>query len=151
MNILESLKQVRRREAALLKELDRQRGNKRFLCGCGKRHSIKDCVAIQTHWYTSPSGCNEGDYWNTGEIQIVCPVTDNKNRILFRDHPDWSLRKHYDYSAAMQFSSLYPKLFKEIIQDYDKDKRPWWNNDYFDTHRETFHLHVKGVDKHSPP
>ena len=49
-------------------------------------HKIKDCVAIQTHWYTEPSGCTEGDYWNQGEINIICPETNHRNRMLFDNY-----------------------------------------------------------------
>lgn len=151
MDIQEYLKEIKTLERSLLKQLDVERGKKKFVCGCGEDHVIKDCVAIQTHWYTSPHGCTGGDYWNEGEIQIICPVTDNKNRIHFKDPPDYKFRLHYTHSAEMQFSRLYMKLFKEVIQDYKIDKRSAWINNYFDNNRQTFHLHVAGVDTHDAP
>lgn len=131
----------------LLKKMDEKKANLRFRCGCGRTHRIKDCVAIQTHWYTSPSGCTGGDYWNIGEMQIICPVTDVKNRCMFNNYDvDWTKRDDYAYNAEKQFRSQYKGLFKEVIDDYDKDKRGWWNNFYFDDNHKKFNLYVEGRD-----
>ena len=82
-----------------------------------------------------------GDTWHEGELQIVCPVTDNKNRVLFNfyDVP-WSKRSYYDYNPDMQFRRIYTPLFKEVIRDNDHDERAWWNNEYFDKHRKKFEI-----------
>jgi len=52
--------------------------------GCGAKLAISDLEYIQTHWYTRPDGCNEGDYWNEGEGQFVCPVCGKLNRLYDR-------------------------------------------------------------------
>jgi hypothetical protein len=130
-------------------QLKEQRANKVFECACcSKLHKIKDCVAIQTYWYTQPSGCMGGDYWNEGELQIVCPLTDSKNRILFTSNysVEYSKRGDYKYSADQQFKNLYIPLFSSIIEDYKDDHRPWANCYYFDNHRADFDLHVEGID-----
>lgn len=49
--------------------------------GCGAKTQIKELTYIRTHWYTSPSGCTEGDYWNVGEGQWDCPECGHRNRI----------------------------------------------------------------------
>jgi len=41
-------------------------------CKCGLQFWIRDLTYIQTHWYTPPRGCTEGDYWNAGEGQWQC-------------------------------------------------------------------------------
>lgn len=113
----------------------------KFKCGCGKQHMLKDCIGIQTHWYTRPHGCIGGDYWNRGEFQIVCPKTDHKNRIMF---DDWDVpyedREKYEYDTEAQFISEYRNYFKEIIEDYDEDTRSSWNNYHFCKHRKKYGL-----------
>jgi hypothetical protein len=52
--------------------------------GCGAQLPIADIVYIQTHWYTEPSGCTGGDYWNQGEGQFVCPKCGAENRLYER-------------------------------------------------------------------
>lgn len=52
--------------------------------GCGKTTQIKDLVYIQTHWYVRPRGCTEGDYWNEGEGNFVCPHCGHLNRLYNR-------------------------------------------------------------------
>lgn len=138
----------------LLVQLDAHRSRKRFLCVCClKTHAIRDCHAIQEMWYTSASGCSDGDYWNMGGLQIICPTTDLKNRVLWKSYykVDWSVRQHYAYSAEAQFSRLYKHLFKSIIVSHtgqkDEDKRRYVNTQYFDENRQRFNLHVKGLDK----
>jgi hypothetical protein len=52
--------------------------------GCGAEHKVSMLEYIQTHWYTRPSGCTEGDYWNLGEGQFICPSCGKKNRLVER-------------------------------------------------------------------
>jgi hypothetical protein len=134
-------------QSKLLKQLDTQRANKQFKCGCGKMHRIKNCAVIQDHWYTRPSGCTDGDYWNEGELQVICPDTDKKNRLFFDNYDvEWDKRSHYTHNAGQQFSRIYKQLFKEVFDDYKKDQREWWNNHYFDENHMKFGLHVRGRD-----
>lgn len=135
----------------LARALNDERSRKKFKCECcGGMHAFRDCVAIQTHWYESPSGCMGGDNWHSGELQIICPVTNNKNRLLWPSHytMDYSVRRDIKYNAELQFKWKYGDLFKETVQDYDKDRRPWINNTYIDENRKRFGLHVQGLDKH---
>lgn len=147
-NIRRQIEELDEQRAQLLKDLDAQRSRKRFVCACCKHsHAIRDCDAIQTHWYTHPSGCSDGDFWSTGEVQIICPKTNHKNRVMFgQSKVPYSLRRQYEYNAEMQFRRLYLKLFKSVIEDHDEDRRHWENLYYFDEHRKAFHLEVKGVD-----
>jgi len=131
------------------KNLAKERSSKEFNCGCGSKHKIKDCIAIQTHWYTSPSGCSGGDYWNEGELQIVCPDTDSKNRLLYKTNYalDYKDRNKYKYSAEIQFNNIYKGLFKSIVDDYEEDKRSHWNSYWIDNNHEYYGINIKGESK----
>jgi hypothetical protein len=143
-SIAKQLEQLQVKKDKLLAHQDKLRANKTFVCLCGHRHQIKECVVIQTHWYTLPSGCTDGDYWSEGELQIVCFDTDKKNRVLFDDYDmPWEKRRMYEHSANTQFSHMYRHLFKEVIQDYKEDDRAWVNSYYFDQHRAKFELCAK--------
>jgi hypothetical protein len=133
----ESLAQARREEA-------NRQSRKMFKCSCGKMHQIKQCAVIQTHWYTRPSGCTGGDYWNAGELRIICPTTQVRNRVMFklRSEIEWNQREEYRYNPAHQFSTLFVDLFKEIIEDYDDDKGATANNYYFDQNHKKFGIKI---------
>ena len=60
--------------------------------GCGKKNRVDKLTYIQTHWYTGPSGCMEGDYWNQGEGKFVCPKCGHLNRSVCRED-DFSVHK----------------------------------------------------------
>jgi len=49
--------------------------------GCNKWFPINTLEYIQTHWYVSPSGCTDGDYWKRGEGQWKCPSCGKINRL----------------------------------------------------------------------
>jgi hypothetical protein len=133
----------------LLAELHKERASLTFFCGCGVPHRIKDCHALEKMAYTSPHGCMGGDYWSFSELNVICPLTDKKNRFLF-DYTkvDWSLRDHFNHSAQAQFFRMYQKLFKSSKPDYDKDKREWWNNYYVDENHEVFGIDTKNGPKY---
>jgi hypothetical protein len=142
---------VKELEAALVnaeKREDGDRSLRKFKCSCGKMHTINKCVVVQTHWYTPPRGCCEGDHWNEGELQIVCPTTDVRNRVMFEtdDEVDWKLRGDYDYSPELQFSRNYKDLFKEVVEEYDREScgssYQSYNNEYFDKNRKKFGIYI---------
>lgn len=145
------LKALNEQAKKLTARIEVERSRLLFQCACcPSKHAIRECVAIQTHWYTPPRGCTEGDYWNPGEIHILCPVTGHANRVLFHSHykVDWSVRDRYEYSAEKQFNSMYLSLFKEVKDTFqDENKVPWVNNYTFDDNRAKYGLHVKGLDK----
>ena len=144
-----ALASLAKKQARLSAELRQLRASKRFECACCKtEHTISECVAIQTHYYISPRGCSEGDYWLPSEMQIICPITDAKNRVHFNSTyaVEYSVRRDYAYSADAQFQRIYGPLFKAVIQDYAEDNRSWENTQFFDQHRKFFGLHVKGLD-----
>lgn len=62
--------------------------------GCGAKLKISDLVYIQTHWYTPPSGCTDGDYWNSGEGQFECPKCEKLNRLYERPEVE-KLRQYF--------------------------------------------------------
>lgn len=69
--------------------------------GCGQGHEVGELDYIQTHWYTPPRGCSEGDYWNQGEGQWACPACSTRHRLFNR--PDITALKH---------------LFKSTVDEY---------------------------------
>lgn len=127
-----------------------ERSRKKFKCSCGKMHIINKCTVIQTHWYTPPRGCCEGDHWNVGELQILCPTTGVRNRVMFNNwDTDWSLRGSYDFNPELQFSRNYKDLFKEVVDEHDgggSGKSHSYNNFYFDKNRKKFGIYI-GIQK----
>src|SRR5271157_209043 len=76
---------------------------KMFRCvACKGIHKIKTCVAIQTHWYVAPHSCSGGDYWNEGELWILCPKTSVANRVLFLGKYNVSYEKRNDYAWNLE-------------------------------------------------
>jgi hypothetical protein len=62
--------------------------------GCGSELPISSLTYIQTHWYTEPSGCTQGDYWSAGEGQFYCPACKVVNR-LGRRHDVVALKEFF--------------------------------------------------------
>jgi hypothetical protein len=121
----------------------KQRSNRMFKCLCGEMHKIKDCVVVQSHWYTPPSGCAGGDHWNSGELIILCENNRGLgNRILFNEHSSYhKINGKTPKRLSDQFSWLYKYLFKEVIDQHrEKVYQRWQNNFYFDMRQEFFEL-----------
>lgn len=59
--------------------------NFQYGSGCGKKTEIRNLEYIQTHWYTRPFSCTEGDYWNEGEGNFICPKCNHRNRLYNRE------------------------------------------------------------------
>ena len=128
---------------ALYAELNQMRSRQKIKCAsCGKYHTIKDLDAIQTHWYTEPSGCTEGDYWNLGDLWFVCPVTRVCNRILLRNFDvPWEDRSKYEFNPTDQFRHMYKDVFKSVTDTHrEHEHYKTVNNDYVDVHRAKFGL-----------
>lgn len=68
---------------------------------CDQDEQIQNLVYIQTHGYTPPRGCTEGDYWNEGEGQYECPHCKNRLRLY----------------KAPQIEAM-KRLFKEVVNEY---------------------------------
>ena len=62
--------------------------------GCGAQFPVSQLTYIQTHWYTPQSGGTDGDYWNSGEGQFICPACGHKNRLYERPEVD-TLKKFF--------------------------------------------------------
>lgn len=71
---------------------------------CKTLHKIGELTYIQTHWYTPPRGCTEGDYWNEGEGEFKCPSCGQLNRMTYRK-PEFEKLKY---------------SFKDIEKTYDR-------------------------------
>lgn len=138
------LAELREREKVLLKRLDVERSNKNFKCGCGKYHKIKELELICSYY-------RSGGDWDFSEYQIICPDTNNKNRLFFNSkyHVPWEKRQHYVCSAQTQFGHMYGKLFKSKIDDYETDKRGWWNSEYIDQNHDRFGIKLEQFDEDS--
>lgn len=138
------IKQLEKQLEEAKKEEAEQNARKRFKCGCGSYHSIKDCEVIQTHWYVRPYGCTGGDYWNQGELKIICPKTGLRNRVLFEtiEEVPWDKRNELKYSPERQFRYAYVDLFKKVIEDYEEDKGETYNNYYFDKNWRKFGIEI---------
>ena len=140
-------KKIKELKQQLLEVEEQERklqSNLKFLCCCKKMHKIKECVVVQRYYETGGYSCY-GGYTAEGELQIICPKTNVRNRVLFDDYDTpWEKRDHYDYNPQMQFKSNFKKLFKEIVDEYEKDKNyQWENNFYFDKNRKKFDINVK--------
>ena len=159
MSSLEAqLEEVQQRKTKILEKIDEKNSRKKIKCAvksCGKLHSIKNLTLIQTHHYVSPHGCTEGDYWNAGEMQFVCPDTKVINRIMLdNDDVAWEDRGEYGNDPESQFGERYASLFKEVIEGYGSSYRKddeelatddvtngrWVNNYYVDKNRKKFGL-----------
>ena len=129
----------------LVVQLKEIKAAKTFDCICGATHSIKNCDAIQTHYYIEPSGCTDGDYWTEDSLHIICPVTQQHNRLLFLSNfgVPYENREKYDYNVEKQFIHHYRYLFKSCINEYKSNYKNFDNNTYFDTNHEKFGLSIK--------
>lgn len=143
---IEKLKRELEKEEA---KQEAANGRKKFLCACKSMHSINQCFAIQTHWYVRPHGCTGGDYWNSGELQIICPKTGIRNRLLYDSYykVEWNKRHDHDYSADIQFKYQYKHLFKKVIDEYDRDGNyKFYNNYYIDNNHKKFGIKIKAYE-----
>ena len=137
------LAELHRQERQVLAKMHRRDKNRKIKCGgCEDSHRTGDLIAIQTHWYTSPHGCTEGDYWSEGELQFVCPETGITNRLLFDNYDvPYENRKDFEHNPAEQFKIRYKSLFREVRDSYDEHTPgKWANNYYVDQHRKQFGL-----------
>lgn len=56
---------------------------------CKKRSTLAQWWFVQDYWYTRPSGCTEGDYWNSSKLEdchIICPNPQCRNMARIYDH-----------------------------------------------------------------
>lgn len=136
-------------KAEILRKIEERNGRKKIECAsCDKPHAIKTLTLIQTYWYTPPSGCTGGDYWNEGEVNFICPETEVRNRLLFNNNEiPWEDRNKYENNPEDQFKANYKSLFKEVIDYYKEGHQTdeWVNNFYVDQNRKKFGLVEKRV------
>jgi len=111
---------------------------------CYGHHQVGSLDAIATHWYVSPSGCTEGDYWVEGEWHFVCPKTGVRNRLLFNVSGEEEQNK---VDAEGVFKRLFRGAFKSMGKVYergglDKPIYQWVNNYHVDQNRLSYGLPV---------
>lgn len=140
--ILEQITLLENQKQSLLKLLSENRAKRLIKCVCGKSHQIKNCDAIQTHWYESPSGCSGGDIWHSDDIHFICPETSMRNRLYFDNHTGpYEKRNQYQWSAEQQFSRMYLGLFKSLKMEFD-DSRTGHLNTWVDKHHSQFEIKI---------
>lgn len=112
-----AVRSVERARAALEKAqtaLDAVRKNAAIRCAkCEAIHPIAEQTYIQTHWYTSPYGCNGGDYWNLGEGQWICPSCGFYNR--FEDCTERACKLFYKPEIV-----ALKKFFAKVEDRFDR-------------------------------
>lgn len=109
---------------------------------CNLEHKFSECEALQSYWYEEPYSCNAGDYWHPAEIYIVCPFTDNLNRILFHDKS----KDRRGRTLEGQFRDNYSGIFKKIEKYFDNDDGKWYNNTYIEKKYKEYGLKVFDSD-----
>ncbi len=145
----EQLGELDQQREEILARIDERNSDRRIGCAsCEGYHRIGDLEAIQTHFYVSPHGCMDGDYWNEGELQFICPEDGVINRLLFNNNDvPWDQRELYENDPEKQFKHNYRHLFKSVEQS--RQERPpgdWTNNYYVDRNREEFGLVERRTD-----
>lgn len=87
--------------------------------------------------------------WHTGELNILCPDNEYRNRLWYdsKCFVAYHNQEKYDYSVRMQFEHMYRSHLKSIIDDYKENKFQWANNTYMDKNHKKFDIHIKGLDK----
>lgn len=144
------IEQLHKQEEKIRQSINARNRKRKIKCAsCSKSHEVCTLDAIQTHWYTPPSGCTGGDHWNIGEMQFVCPDTKIVNRIMFYNYDvPWEKRSHYAWDPEEQFRRQYGDLFKSVKKTYEKvDHYKTVNNEYVDDNRKKFGLVEKGAYK----
>lgn len=141
---LKILDEIIKLEDQVLLQLNNLRSQQTLQCGnCEVHEQIKDISIIQTHWYTPPRGCTEGDYWNIGELNFVCDTCKIRNRLLFKkskkEYEEYVKRNELgDWSGfsnkkkEQKFRNLYLKLFKKIIDTHKESPINFVNKDMLD-------------------
>lgn len=139
-----SIARIERQQARLEHQIEALESNKieairnqRWQChakSCGKKSKLSTVILVQTHWYTSPHGCSGGDYWNSGERNLICPKCHVRHRMIEKDpQPDnyydfsYEKRREIDAKRRIVMEHKYridghldlSKIFDNIIDDYD--------------------------------
>lgn len=88
---------------------------------CSVDHPVATQEYIQTHWYVTPSGCTDGDYWRSGEANWVCPSCGFCNR--FDNEKDKYITIPNDFYRPELVSAK--RWFRKVRDCYcDYSKRP---------------------------
>jgi hypothetical protein len=152
----EELRQNDLARQEILQKIQIRNSEREIICACcGIPYKIRDLVVIQTSFHVPPIRETEGDYWKEGGLEIICPKSNLRNRLMFNnDEIPWEDRNRYKFNPEEQFKIQYKRLFKEI-KEFCKErdnsfenpmhpkKRDWVNNWYIDENREKFGLVLK--------
>ena len=137
--------------------LEKLKGNRTLLCGCGQKHKIKDLTLLRDYWYVEPYSCSAGDYYNEGEKAFIC-LDDStvRNRIFdngWKYKVSYSNRDKLENDIIKQFMREYKNRFRAIIDVYDDKYKEigvthFYNNEYLGTKEgmKKFKLSVKDVE-----
>lgn len=139
-----SISRIERQQAQLESQIESLQRNKveavrnqRWRChaeGCGRSSKLSSVILVQTYWYTHPHGCTGGDYWNSGERNLICPKCHVRHRMIEQDprpdnYYDFSYDKQREIDARRQIvmerkyginkSIGFRQIFDNIIDDYN--------------------------------
>lgn len=98
-------------------EIETIKANRTIKCTkCEKRTKIKNVTVLQPHWYTPPSGCSGGDYWNTSaEVSWWCPKCGKWERVFGESN----LRTKEEV-PQYTFIKAHRSDFGEFLDEYDE-------------------------------
>lgn len=86
---------------------------------CKKQSVLSRWIFLQDFWYTQPSGCTEGDYWNKTESEcchIFCPQCEKLNYIYNHPQKALLLERIDDRDIGKE------KLFAEVWEQHGDNK-----------------------------
>jgi len=121
---------------------------------CGAIHPIGEMAYIQIVYYREPYGCTGGDYeYNSDGSEFVCPTCGTHNNISFiksRHSVPWEQRDKFDNNPEAQFQRMYKRLFREVVEVRDSERRgdwgaityKWCHNTWVEEHLEDFELRI---------
>lgn len=146
MKLEQKIKDLDTQKENIQIQIEKRNARRKIPCkACGEKHMIKDLEVVQTYYYHEPHGCMEGDYSTYDELQFICPINDERNRIMFGSW-NWDIpyekRGWYDYDPEEQFRRMYKHLFKKVIDEHGKKDFKWHNNEYIAKHLKQYGLYI---------
>jgi len=132
------------------KQIEKRNAQRKLPCySCNGKHKICELEAIQTYYYTEPYSCTGGDFVTRSDLHFVCPITGDRNRMLFMTNYDIprEKRSHYVNDPEEQFSRMYKHLFKNVTDEDHHVKSDSFNNEYVSKHMKQFGLSIQDLEK----
>ena len=103
----EAMASLKRKKLAIIRR-------RLFTCiHCKEKYKLSEFGFIQTHHYTPPSGCNDGDYWNMCKLEvchILCPCG-TTNYIY--THPQRNILTNLLTSYGVEKKEIFASLWEQ--------------------------------------